>query len=79
MNRLNAFRHFAVFDGPTQNQQHIKPLHDYVTSRLVLEGGFHPDQLVPHPPLRVIQTHGEDRIVSIPARPQWQKPRFSVV
>ena len=49
MNRLNAFRHFAVFDGPTQSQQHIKPLHDYVTSRLVLEGGFHPDQLVPHP------------------------------
>ena len=68
MNRLNAFRHFAVFDGPTQSQQHIKPLHDYVTSRLVLEGGFHPDQLVPHPPLRVIQTHGENRIVFDPSK-----------
>ena len=45
MNRLNAFRHFAVSDGPTQSQQHIKPLHDYVTSRLVLEGGFHPTSL----------------------------------
>ncbi len=42
MNRVNAFRHFAEFDGRTQSQQHIKPLHDYVTSRLVLEGGFHP-------------------------------------
>ena len=68
MNRVNAFRHFAEFDGPTQSQQHIKPLHDYVTSRLVLEGGFHPDQLVPHPPLRVIQTHGENRIVFDPSR-----------
>ena len=68
MNRVNAFRHFAEFDGPIQSQQHIKPLHDYVTSRLVLEGGFHPDQLVPHPPLRVIQTHGENRIVFDPSR-----------
>lgn len=63
MNRIKAFRHFASFDGQTQSQQHIRPLHDYVTSRLVLEGGFHPDQLVPHPPLRVIQTAGGNRIV----------------
>ena len=24
MNRINAFRHFAEFDGRTQSQQHIK-------------------------------------------------------
>ena len=23
-----AFRHFATFAGPTQSQQHIKPLHE---------------------------------------------------
>ena len=42
-----ALKHFAVFDGPTQSQQHIKPLHWYVACRLVLEGGFHPDELKP--------------------------------
>ena len=37
-NRLHAFRHFAEFEGRTQSQAHIKPLHEYVTCRLVLEG-----------------------------------------
>ena len=52
--RTEAFRHFATFAGPTQSQQHIKPLHEYVTARLVLEGGFAPDELRPRPPLRVV-------------------------
>ena len=56
LSRTEAFRHFAAFDGPTQSQQHIKPLHEYVTTRLVLEGGFAPDELRPHPPLRVIRS-----------------------
>ena len=51
--RLHAFRHFAEFEGRTQTQAHIKPLHGYVTCRLVLEGGFHPSELTPRPPLRV--------------------------
>ena len=50
--RTEALRHFATFAGPTQSQQHIKPLHEYVTARLVLEGGFAPDELRPRPPLR---------------------------
>ena len=55
-NRLHAHRHFAEFEGRTQSQRHIKPLHDYVACRLVLEGGFHPAELNPRPPLRVEQT-----------------------
>lgn len=36
----------------TQSQSHIKLLHWHIAERLVLEGGFHPDSVVPHPPLR---------------------------
>ena len=53
VNRDDALRHFASYDGPTQSQQHIKPLHWYVACRLVLEGGFHPDEIKPRPPFRV--------------------------
>lgn len=56
--RSHALRHFAVYDGPTQSQQHIKPLHWYVTCRLVLEGGFLPDEIKPRPPFRVIRRSG---------------------
>lgn len=67
-NRLRAFRHFAEFKGPTQSQRHIKPLHEYVTSRLVLEGGFHPDELVPRPPFSIIRTRGKNSVVHDPER-----------
>ena len=59
VNRAEALEHFAVHDGPTQSQQHIKPLHWYVTCRLVLEGGFHPDELKPRPPFTVTKRRGE--------------------
>ena len=52
--RTLALRWFADFPGPTQSQQHIKPLHEYVATRLVFEGGFAPDELRPHPPLRTV-------------------------
>lgn len=42
----------------TQSQEHIQPLHEYVALRLVLEGGFHPDDISPHPPLRAERTRG---------------------
>ena len=64
LNRTEAFRRFATFAGRTQSQQHIKPLHEYVTARLVLEGGFMPDELRPHPPLRTID--GTNRLVHAP-------------
>lgn len=54
INQADALRHFAVYEGATQSQQHIKPLHWYVACRLVLEGGFHPDDLTPRPPFNVV-------------------------
>ena len=62
--RTEAFRHFATFAGPTQSQQHIKLLHEYVAARLVLEGGFAPDELRPHPPLRTVS--GTNRLIYDP-------------
>ena len=44
VNLRQALHHFATYSGPTQSQQHIKPLHWYVACRLVLEGGFHHDE-----------------------------------
>lgn len=43
---------FVTVEG-TQSQLHIHPLHQYLTVRLVLEGGFDPGEITPHPPLRV--------------------------
>ena len=37
----------------TQSQAHIRLLHWHIVERLVIEGGFDPDTLVPRPPLRV--------------------------
>lgn len=37
----------------TQSQAHIRPLHAHIVERLVIEGGFHPEFILPHPPLRV--------------------------
>jgi len=45
-----ALEHFASYVGATQSQQHIKPLHWYVACRLVLEGGFLPEEITPRPP-----------------------------
>lgn len=48
-----ALHRFAFPSGSTQTSQHIKPLHWYTACRLVIEGGFHPDQICPHPPFAV--------------------------
>lgn len=48
-----ALTAFAEFSGKTQSAEHIKPLHWFVACRLVIEGGFHPDDITPHPPFRV--------------------------
>lgn len=44
----------------TQSQSHIKLLHWHIAERLVIEGGINPDDIVPHPPLRV-ETAGSGR------------------
>lgn len=59
-----AFHEFATHSGKTQSAKHIKPLHWYVACRLVIEGGFHPDNITPRPPFRVDQrrSKGESRV-----------------
>jgi hypothetical protein len=48
-----ALSEFANFGGKTQSAEHIKPLHWYVACRLVVEGGFLPDDITPRPPFHV--------------------------
>lgn len=59
INEADALRHFATYVGATQSQQHIKPLHWYVACRLVVEGGFDPDNITPRPPFIVSKRRGE--------------------
>ena len=57
MTELYDLRHalqvFANDNVNTQSQKHIKPLHKYVALRLVLEGGFPPEDIMPRPPIRM--------------------------
>lgn len=53
-----ALRQFAEFGGKTQSANHIKPLHWYVATRLVVEGGIDPDDITPRPPFRVERRAG---------------------
>lgn len=46
-----ALTAFAQNSDGHQGQSHIRPLHWYVASRLVIEGGFLPDEITPRPPL----------------------------
>ena len=48
-----ALSGFAHPVGPTQSQAHIRPLHWYVACRLLVEGGFLPDEITPRPPFKV--------------------------
>lgn len=50
--RDETFRHLATTRQRTQSQAVVKPLHWYVACRLVLEGGFFPDEIKPRPPFR---------------------------
>lgn len=54
----DALRRFADHEGGTQAQRHIKPLHWYVACRLVLEGGFLPDEIKPRPPFVSVRRGG---------------------
>ena len=48
-----ALSGFAYPAGRTQSQAHIRPLHWYVACRLVVEGGFLPEDITPRPPFEV--------------------------
>lgn len=58
-NQAEALAAFAKFTGKTQSASHIKPLHWYVACRLVVEGGFDPDDIVPRPPFEVRRRLGK--------------------
>lgn len=51
--QADALAEFTGFGGKTESAAHIKPLHWYVACRLVVEGGFTPGFIKPHPPSRV--------------------------
>jgi hypothetical protein len=72
----SALREFAVSTA-VQAQEHIKPLHKYFALRLVLEGGFLPEEVIPRPPLicersgrqlvlrldEAVETHSEQNVI----------------
>jgi hypothetical protein len=66
MNQRDALAHFASYAGPTQSQQHIKPLHWYVACRLVIEGGFRPDEITPRPPFDLQKKKGKWHLIYDP-------------
>ncbi|MGF6244231.1 hypothetical protein P3T42_005996 [Paraburkholderia sp. GAS38] len=70
VNLTEALWHFATYSGRTQSQEHIKPLHWYVACRLVVEGGFDPDEITPRPPFEVIRRGGKHLLVFDPTKGQ---------
>ena len=50
-----TFHHLATSKEKTQSQNIVKPIHWYIACRLVIEGGFHPDEIKPHPPFKVVK------------------------
>lgn len=56
--QTDALNAFAGFTGKIESASHIKPLHWYVASRLVVEGGFAPEDVTPTPPFRVQRRPG---------------------
>jgi hypothetical protein len=54
-----ALSTFARATHGHQGQRHIKPLHWYIACRLVIEGGFLPDDITPRPPFQVRQVRGQ--------------------
>ncbi|MDX0290296.1 hypothetical protein GOL45_30300 [Sinorhizobium medicae] len=63
-----ALTHFASYSGATQSQQHIKPLHWYVACRLVIEGGFRPEEITPRPPFSFRKRRGKWELSYDPTR-----------
>lgn len=67
LNLTDALAAFASFADKTQSLGHIRPLHQHIALRLVLEGGFLPDEILPHPPIRAIQSRNEWLLEYAPA------------
>lgn len=58
----SALTKFVATKGGTESADHIMPLHWYVACRLVLEGGFYPDEITPRPPF-AFKTKGKDKLL----------------
>ena len=69
-NERQAFASFAGFTEKTQSAGHIRPLHWYVASRLVVEGGFDPDDITPRPPFRIHKRKSKGRVASLEFDPR---------
>ncbi|MDE0175102.1 MAG: hypothetical protein OYH76_17675 [Defluviicoccus sp.] len=50
-----TFLHLAISKEKTQSQKVVRPLHWYIACRLVIEGGFLPDQIKPRPPFKAVR------------------------
>lgn len=62
-----AMEAFVLNVSGHQGQGHIRPLHYYVASRLVVEAGFHPSEIMPHPPFRVVERRGRSLLEHDPS------------
>ena len=62
----DALAAFVFPPGRTQSQGHIKPLHWHVACRLVVEGGFSPEEITPRPPFAVEPSAGGPRLIYRP-------------
>lgn len=66
-----ALDRFAFPSASTQSSQHIKRMHWYVACRLVLEGGFRPETIVPRPPFKSVPRGDEWLLHHEPAVGGW--------
>jgi hypothetical protein len=55
---------FVLNVSGTQGQGHIRPLHHYLACRLVVEGGFAPSDITPHPPFVVKEERGGRKLLN---------------
>jgi hypothetical protein len=65
--------------GPasTQSQEHIKPIHNHLSHRLVLEGGFPPEWVPPKPPYTTRRkTNLAHRLAFVSGRPDTSEVRI---
>ena len=59
----DAMQSFVLASRGHQSAEHIKPLHWYTACRLVLKGGFKPDEITPRPPF-VASRRGREWILN---------------
>jgi hypothetical protein len=66
MSESDAFRIFATSTDATESARHVKPIHWYVACRFVVEGGFHPDEITPRPPIQVVERRKQKQLLYAP-------------